>query len=277
MAGDLHTHTTASDGLLSPAELVRLALAKGLTAVGITDHDTVAGLEEAINTGYTQGIIVIPGVELSTEWDEREIHILGYNIDWQNESLLSFLETMRQARRQRNLRMIVRLQELGYDISMAEVEQKTSGEAVGRPHIAEVLVQKGYAPSIESAFNTLLKRGKAAYVPRAKILPSRAIKLILAAQGVPVLAHPGLSQADGLIPYLVDNGLQGIEAYYPQHDAFATSHYLELAARYNLVVTGGSDFHGYEGDNHADLGACQVSIAELKQLQRRAKSLSKSK
>jgi len=270
MAGDLHTHTTASDGMLSPAELVHLALAKGLTALGITDHDTVAGLEEAINMGYTQDIIVIPGVELSTEWDEREIHILGYYIDWQNESLLSFLETMRQARRQRNLRIIVKLQELGYDISMAEVEQKTSVEAVGRPHIAEVLVQKGFAPSIESVFNTLLKRGKAAYAPRDKVLPSRAIKLIMAAQGVPVLAHPGLSQADGLIPYLVDSGLQGIEAYYPQHDAFATRHYLELAARYNLVVTGGSDFHGNEGDNHADLGACQVSIAELKQLQKQA-------
>lgn len=277
MAGDLHTHTTASDGLLVPEELVRLAVNKGLKVLGITDHDTVGGLAEALDAGYRQGMTIIPGVELSTEWDERELHILGYHIDWQNEELLVFLEMMRRARQQRNAKIIVRLKELGYDISMSEVEKISSGGAIGRSHIASVLVQKGFTPSIEAAFNTLLKRGQVAYIPRAKVTPDRAIKLILAAQGVPILAHPGLSRSDSLIPSMVNSGLQGIEAYYPQHDEFTTKYYLELAANYNLVITGGSDFHGYQGDDHADLGTCRVSIGAIRKLLRRAKSLGKSK
>ncbi|CEP68697.1 PHP, C-terminal [Moorella glycerini] len=273
MAADLHTHTTASDGRLSPTELIRLAKTKGLTALGVTDHDTVAGLAKALAAGNSYSVTVIPGVELSTEWEEGEIHILGYYIDWQKESLLAFLETMRQARYRRTARMVGRLKELGYDISMGEVEQEVRGEAMGRPHIAAVLVRKGYVPSLEFAFRTLLERGRPAYVPRAKVSPARAVEVILKAGGVPVLAHPGLSRADGLIPALVGSGLQGIEAYYPHHDAAATGRYLELASRYNLVVTGGSDFHGIVESSHADLGACQVGTAELEQLQRRAEKI----
>jgi hypothetical protein len=270
---DLHTHTTSSDGLLSPPELIRLAKAKGLTTLGVTDHDTVAGLAEALAAGSSYGVTVIPGVELSTEWEDKEIHILGYYLDWQKENLLAFLETMRQARYRRTARMVARLQELGYDISMGEVEQELRGEAVGRPHIAAVLVRKGYAPSVEAAFKTLLARGRPAYVPREKVEPGRAVEVILKAGGVPVLAHPGLSPADALLPALVDGGLQGIEAYYPLHDAAATRRYLEFASRYDLVVTGGSDFHGMVDNSHADLGTCRVGTAELEQLQRRAEKI----
>ncbi|WP_406678490.1 PHP domain-containing protein [Moorella sp. ACPs] len=270
---DLHTHTTASDGRLSPAELIRLAQTKGLTALGVTDHDTVAGLAEALAAGSSYGVTVVPGVELSTEWEDKEVHILGYYLDWQKEHLLAFLETMRQARHRRTARMVARLQELGYDISMGEVEQEVRGEAVGRPHIAAVLVRKGYAPSVEAAFKTLLARGRPAYVPREKVEPARAVEVILKAGGVPVLAHPGLSEADALLPALVDDGLQGIEAYYPLHDAAATGRYLELASRYNLVVTGGSDFHGIVDGSHAELGTCRVGTAELEQLQVRAKKI----
>lgn len=277
MAGDLHTHTTASDGTVTPQDLIKLAADIGLTAVGITDHDTVSGLPDALKASSGTGIEVVPGVELSTVWNDKEIHILGYYIDWHNDQLVSFLENMRQERRRRNYQMIGRLQELGYDLSVAEVEERVAGESMGRPHIAAALAQKGLVPSAEEAFNKLLSRGRAAYIPRAKVPPARAIKIILAAGGVPVLAHPGLSGADSIIRELIDEGLQGIEAYYPWHDPISTNYYLELAARHNLVVTGGSDFHGPQGGSHAELGACQVSEAELNMLLRRAKSLGKNK
>ncbi|MBC7324371.1 MAG: PHP domain-containing protein [Moorella sp. (in: Bacteria)] len=270
MAGvDLHTHTTASDGKLAPTEVVRLARQKGLAAVGITDHDTVAGLAEARAAAASRGVTVVPGVELSTEWEGREIHILGYYIDWQQEDLVSFLEAMRQSRYRRTARMVERLQGLGYDISLAEVEEEVRGEAMGRPHIAAALVRKGYLPSIDAAFNSLLEPGRPAYVPCARVQPGRAIKLILEAGGVHVLAHPGLSRVDALIPALVADGLKGIEAYYPRHDVSTTRYYLELAALYRLVVTGGSDFHGDINSNgsHADLGTCRVDVAVLEHLQ----------
>ncbi|WP_258360461.1 PHP domain-containing protein [Moorella sulfitireducens (nom. illeg.)] len=273
MAADLHTHTTASDGRLSPDELIRLARARGLTAIGVTDHDTVAGLDEALAAGKCYGVTVVPGVELSTEWEDREIHILGYYLEWQEENLLAFLETMRRARYRRITRMVSRLRELGYDITLGEVEGEVRGEAVGRPHIAAALVRRGYAPSVEVAFKSLLARGRPAYVPRAKVEPARAVEVILKAGGVPVLAHPGLSRADALIPALVESGLQGVEVYYPVHDAAATGRYLELASRYELVVTGGSDFHGIIDAGHADLGTCRVGPVELEYLLRRAEKI----
>lgn len=268
---DLHTHTTASDGRLTPENLIRLAKEKGLAAVGVTDHDTVTGLDGALAAGYGHGIMVVPGVELSTEWEEKEIHILGYYIDWHEDSLLAFLEAMRRERTRRVARMVTRLQELGYNVNLGEVQRETQGEAVGRPHIAAALVRRGYFPSLKTAFKTLLARGRPAYVPRAKVTPVRAVEVILKAGGVPVLAHPGLSQADALIPELVTAGLQGIEVYYPYHSACIITHYLELAAGFDLVVTGGSDFHGIVDESHGDLGTCCVSMAKVEELQARAK------
>ncbi len=277
MACDLHTHTTASDGLLSPTELVQLAAAKDLKAVGITDHDTVGGLAEAIKAGHSYNISIVPGVELSTECDGLEIHILGYYIAWQEPRFLAFLENMRQERQRRNLKIVARLQELGYDIKMEDVEKKALGDTVGRPHIAAALTEKGYVPSIKSAFDTLLKKGQAAYAPRDAISPAEAIKLILTAGGVPVLAHPGVNRSDIYIQDMLAKGLQGIEVYYPLHDEPLVKYYLGLAAKYSLLATGGSDFHGHPGDSHGDLGACQIDIGTVRQLQRRAKSLEKNK
>ncbi|MDN5325765.1 MAG: 3,5-nucleoside bisphosphate phosphatase [Moorella sp. (in: firmicutes)] len=266
---DLHIHTTASDGQLRPARIVKLARERGLSALGITDHDTIAGLAEALDAGRELGLQVIPGIELSTEWEGREIHLLGYGLDWEQGELLAFLETMRQARQRRNLKIVARLKDLGYNLTMADVEREAKGETTGRPHIAAALVRKGYLPSIDAAFNNLLDRGRQAYVPRAKIPPSRAVKVILDAGGVPVLAHPGLSRADDLIPELVASGLQGLEVYYPHHDPVTRERYLKLASRYDLVVTGGSDFHGRSGDSHADLGSCPIGAPELVRLKER--------
>ncbi|OIQ61711.1 PHP domain-containing protein [Neomoorella thermoacetica] len=269
VSADLHTHTTASDGQLRPAKMVRLARERGLTALGITDHDTVSGLAEALAAGREVGLKVIPGIELSTEWEGREIHLLGYGLDWEQGELMAFLETMRQARQRRNLKIVARLRDLGYNLTMADVAREAKGETTGRPHIAAALVQKGYLPSIDAAFKALLDRGRPAYVPRAKIPPSTAVKVILEAGGVPVLAHPGLSQADDIIPALVNSGLQGLEVYYPHHDPVTMERYLKLASRYDLVVTGGSDFHGRSGDSHADLGSCTIGAPELVRLKER--------
>ncbi|MDN5345174.1 MAG: 3,5-nucleoside bisphosphate phosphatase [Clostridia bacterium] len=244
-----------------------------MLALGITDHDTVAGLDEALAAGQVYGVRVIPGVELSTEWQEREIHILGYYINWQDGDLQAYLAGMRRDRQRRTARMVQRLEEMGYGISMAEVEREVQGEAIGRPHIAAALVSQGYVPSVEAAFQTLLARGRPAYVPRTRVLPARAVEIILAAGGVPVLAHPGLSQADDLIPSLANRGLQGIEAYYPCHDCIATRRYLELADEYNLVITGGSDYHGLVDSSHADLGSCQVGLDVVELLQQRAQRI----
>ncbi|BCV21173.1 PHP domain-containing protein [Moorella sp. Hama-1] len=273
MAADLHTHTTASDGHLSPAELVHLAGEKGLAALGITDHDTVSGLAEALAAGQETGLPVIAGIELSTESEGREVHLLGYGLDWHQKDLLAFLATMRRARYQRSRKIIARLQDLGYDLQMADVEQEVRGEAMGRPHIAAAMVHKGYLPSVDAAFKTLLERGRPAYVPRTRVPPARAVAIILKARGLPVLAHPGLSRVDDLIPGLVAAGLQGLEVYYPYHDAAAIAHYRRIAVTYNLVITGGSDFHGRPGDTHADLGACAINTADLERLVERLQKI----
>lgn len=269
ISADLHIHTTASDGQLCPSGIVRLAREKGLSAVGITDHDTVSGLAEAMAAGRELGLKIIPGIELSTEWEGREIHLLGYGLDWEQGEFAAFLETMREARQRRNLKIVARLKDLGYNLTMGDIAKEARGETTGRPHIAAALVHKGYLPSIEAAFKDLLDRGRPAYVPRAKIPPARAVKVILDAGGVPVLAHPGLSRVDDLIPELVTSGLQGLEVYYPYHDPVTREHYLKLAYRYDLVVTGGSDFHGRSGDSHADLGFCTVGTPELARLRER--------
>lgn len=273
MAADLHTHSTASDGHLSPARIVYLAGEKGLAALGITDHDTVSGLDEALATGQEIGLPVLAGIELSTEWEGQEIHLLGYGLDWHQKDLLAFLAAMRRARYQRSLKIIARLRDLGYDLQMADVEQEVRGEAMGRPHIAAAMVHKGYLPSVDAAFKTLLERGRPAYVPRTRVPPARAIEIILKARGLPVLAHPGLSRVDALIPGLVAAGLQGLEVYYPYHDAAATARYRQIAVTYDLVVTGGSDFHGRPGDSHADLGACTIDTAALERLAERLQKI----
>ncbi|MGI9860322.1 PHP domain-containing protein [Moorella naiadis] len=273
MAADLHAHTTASDGHLSPARVVHLAGEKGLAALGITDHDTVAGLAEALAAGQEIGLPVIAGIELSTEAEGREVHLLGYGFDWHQRDLLAFLAVMRQARYRRCLKIVARLRDLGYDLQVADVEQEVRGEAMGRPHIAAALVHKGYLPSVDAAFKTLLARGRPAYVPRTRVPPAWAVEIILKARGLPVLAHPGLSQVNDLIPRLVAVGLQGLEVYYPYHDAAVMRHYRQIATAYNLVITGGSDFHGRPGDTHADLGSCTLNAAELERLMERLQKI----
>lgn len=245
---DLHTHTKASDGSMQPSELVRYAKHKGLKAIAITDHDTTGGLHEAIQEGKKLGLEVIPGIEISADFIP-EMHILGYFLTGDYSGIAETLAGLRIKREERNPRIIKKLNEMGFSITMDEVLAKSSGGVTGRPHIAKVLIEKGYAVSIEEAFEKLLGSGRPAYFKKEKLDPCQCIREILAAGGLPVLAHPvylnmEYGRLDVLLSELAKAGLKGIEAYYTDNTGVQTEKFLALADRHDLLVTGGSDFHG---------------------------------
>ncbi len=246
---DLHLHTTCSDGSLPPADVLTLAGKTGVTALAITDHDIVDGIPEATDVGERLGIEVIPGVEISSRYGDGELHILGYFIDWKDAELNRRLANLRNSRHDRNPRIIEKLNELGLAVTYDEVRALAGTESVGRPHIARVLMSKGYVASAKEAFDRYLSEGAAAYVPRDLPAPAEAIAWIRAARGVAVLAHPTWvkESAEGLFRLcdkLKGEGLGGIEVHYSTHTAQQTAGYLHIAKRLDLLVTGGSDFHG---------------------------------
>jgi 3',5'-nucleoside bisphosphate phosphatase len=244
---DMHTHSTASDGLHSPSELVGLAHQAGLTMIALTDHDTTNGLAEAQAAGATLGVAVIPGIEINTYLPQGrgEAHVLGYYLDTANSDLQAFLRFLRETREKRGERMVALLREQGYDITWERVRELAHG-TVGRPHVAMALMEKGYADSISDAFNRYINPGCPAYVPRFKMVPEDAVRMLRSVRGVPVLAHPmrlyGLE--DDLLPRLMEAGLLGLECYYGPYDEPTVEHLLALAEQHGLVATGGSDYHG---------------------------------
>lgn len=245
---DLHTHSTASDGSMSPRELVRHAKEKGLAAVALTDHDTIEGVEEAMKEGAEIGIEVIAGVETSADFNP-EMHILGYFLTDLYKSIEPTLQKLRVNREERNPKMVERLNNLGFDISMEEVRAEAKGDIVARPHMASIMMKKGYVKSIQEAFEKYLADGKPAFVRKDKLTPEECIAAIGRAGGVPVLAHPiylGLTSAklDELVARLVKAGLKGIETYYVENLGDDTGNLLRLAIKHNIIPTGGSDFHG---------------------------------
>ncbi len=268
MPADLHVHTTASDGTASPAEVVRLARAAGLDAIGITDHDTVAGVAPAREAARGQDLEVVPGIEISTDYQGREVHVLGYYVDEAHAAFREQLDRLVAARARRVERMVDRLRALGLAVTVEDVRRVVGEAAPGRPHVAEALVRLGIVPHWQEAFARLIGRGCPAYVPRETITPVEAVRLVRLAGGVAVLAHPGVAGADHLIPELVRQGLGGLEVYHPEHTPAEISHYLALAAAFRLLVTGGSDFHG--GGLHAELGAVTVPTQMVHALKRRA-------
>jgi hypothetical protein len=246
---DLHLHTTHSDGSLPPAEVLALAHKAGVTALAITDHDIVSGLPEALEAGARLGIEVIPGIEISSLYKEAELHILGYFLDWKDQGLHRRLADIRAGRHRRNPLIVERLNALGLALTYEEVRDLAGTESVGRPHIARVLMAKGYVQSAKEAFDRYLADGKPAYVARELPEPAEAIAWITAAGGVAVLAHPTWIRetSEGLrtlCEQLKATGLTGIEVHYSTHKASQTAQYLDIARRLDLVVTGGSDFHG---------------------------------
>jgi predicted metal-dependent phosphoesterase TrpH len=247
---DLHTHTTFSDGTLTPTELAHAALAAGLSAVAVTDHDTVDGLPEALAAGESLGIRVVPGVEINCEHERITMDLLGYFLAGApSEELEAELAELRLYRDERNARILGRLADLGYPLDAAEIEAAAGGGAVGRPHIGEAMARRGYVDSVSEAFRRFLKRGAPAWVDRRRLALGPAIRLLRSSAGVPVLAHPGIIRTDRpglehIVREAARHGLGGIECYHPMHDADAVAFCVDLAARYALAPTGGSDFHG---------------------------------
>jgi hypothetical protein len=253
---DLHVHTTASDGSLTPTEIIALARREGLEAVAITDHDTVAGVCDALEAGIPPGLGFLTGIEISAARPaglpgNGSLHILGYGITPDHPSLQQQLAALQAARRDRNPEILRRLARLGMPLTMEDVWAAAGGGGqIGRPHIAAALVAKGYAGSIDEAFDGFLAVGKAAYVDKYRLPCGQAIGLIRAAGGAAFLAHPGLlklttTQAyESLVTALADQGLEGIEVFYPEHDADQTAFYADLARRSGLLMSGGTDFHG---------------------------------
>lgn len=250
MRVDLHLHSTASDGLLAPGDLVSQAKAKGLEIIALTDHDTTSGLDEAHAAGIDCGIRVISGIELSSDLDGEEIHILGYLLDYHNQQLQELLEKIRLSRIQRINEMIKRLNTLGFDLiweELAALGSKTS--SLGRPHVARLMVKKGYASSVKEAFDHWLGFGCKAYVPRFKLHPKDAINIIHEALGLAFLAHPGLLPRNSLVSQVAAWGLDGLEVFHPQHRQEQVQGFLQQAEALALHISGGSDFHGGPEEN----------------------------
>ncbi|HLJ55504.1 MAG TPA: PHP domain-containing protein [Chthonomonadaceae bacterium] len=253
---DLHAHTTASDGQHSPAELVRMAAEIGLAALAVTDHDTTAGLHEALAAGRACGVEVVPGIELSAEppkgaqGGRGQCHILGLFVDPDNAALLDRLRNVIEQRNSRNARIIERMRsELHWDVTLEEVEAAAGGDVVARPHFARVLVEKGLVCSVKEAFDVYLGKGGKAYMDRDRLTAEEAVRLIHGAGGAASLAHPNnlrLAEpdADAYISSLKDLGMDAIEARYNLHTAADTARYLALARRLEMPTSGGSDFHG---------------------------------
>jgi predicted metal-dependent phosphoesterase TrpH len=244
---DLHTHTTASDGRCSPAELVRRAAAAGVHVLGVTDHDTLAGCDAAAEACIATRLAFVPGIEITAVTSDRDVHVLGYFIDPRSPSLLDFLEEMRRGRVERLRLTVDRLRRLGIRLDADAILQPAVDDparAVGRPWIARALVQDGHVRDVNEAFDRWLARGRPAFVPRSGVRPEEVFARIHAAGGVASLAHPALNACDKMISGFATSGLDAIEAYHPEHDGPTTVRYLSLAAQLGLGISGGSDYHG---------------------------------
>ncbi|MAF85623.1 MAG: phosphatase [Dehalococcoidales bacterium] len=265
---DLHIHSSASDGLLSPTEIVRKSAALGLTIIALADHDTVDGIAPALAAAEAfPQLKVIPAVEISTDIPADEVHLLGYFLDYTGYELRAALERMRNSRRQRAQGMIAKLGDLGIHIEWQRVQEIAGDGSVGRPHLAQAMLEKGYTASIKEAFTKYISRDGPAYVERDKMTPPEAVALILRSNGLPVLAHPlFISDPEKLVVELKAAGLVGIEAYYDNYTADEIDRLVCLANKYNLTTSGGSDYHGLDASTETMLGGTDVPMQAAEQL-----------
>ena len=241
---DLHLHTIFSDSTYTPEELIREASEHGLSAIAVVDHDTVDGIEVTLDLAKSSSVEVIPGIELTAEYDGLEIHILGYLIDYKNKSFLEKLDNLKKTRVERIYKIVDKLKDIGIGLNPDSVFEISKAGTVGRLHIARAMVKEKIVSSLSEAFGKYIGDRCPAYVCGFRFSPEEAIKLIKENGGIPVLAHPYILKKDELIPQFVDYGLMGLEVYYPEHTQSMMNFYLKLAEKYNLLVTGGSDCHG---------------------------------
>jgi len=265
---DLHIHSTASDGKYTPEAIIAKAAGLGLKYVSLTDHDSIDGIEPAIKAAKNfPGLTFIPGVELSTDLADGEAHILGYFIDYNSGELIKELEKFRDSRFGRGRRMVEKLAALGIAIDWARVQEIAGDGAIGRPHVAQAMQEKGYIKSFNEAFEKYIGHGGPAYVEREKITPEDAVALIVRCGGLPVLAHPFTVKKPGeLVISLKRSGLIGIEVYYKDNTPEATRTTLKLAEKYGLVATGGTDYHGIDDSREVMLGGVEVPVKAAQKL-----------
>jgi 3',5'-nucleoside bisphosphate phosphatase len=266
---DLHTHTLYSDGALPPHDLVAKAASVGLNIVGVTDHDSVDGIEEATAAGEELGVQIIPGVEFSASFKDVEVHILGYFIDHLNDALREVLAAFREERLRRAERIVQKLNKMNIPLTMESVLANSGGGAVGRPHIASALVDQGHAESFRQAFNKYIGLGCPAFEKKTGLSPVDTVKLIAASGGLSFLAHPGRALDGAIVLQLIKEGLDGIEVVHPSHSPDLVKHYRGIVNEYFLLETGGSDFHGgLKDDNHL-LGRIYIPGSSVDAMRRR--------
>lgn len=271
---DLHTHSNASDGELAPAELVRFALGRDLAVIALTDHDTTAGIAAAIAAARGTSLEVIPGVELSADVPEREVHVLGYFGDWPDVYFQTMLEKFREGRYGRAEKMILKLAALGAPISFDRVKEIAGDASIGRPHVAQALLEAGHIASMDEAFEKYIGRNGPAYVERFRLTPEDAVALILHVGGVPVLAHPR-DVTDYIAP-MVKAGMLGLEVHYGPYAEATRQNLLQFAKQYRLIATGGSDFHGFDKMAHlSGLGEVYVPSEVVGKLRAKAGQIRK--
>jgi hypothetical protein len=274
---ELHCHTTASDGTLSPTALVQLAQQRNIGVIAITDHDTVAGHKEAIAAGDALGLRVLRGIEVSALSDEgKEVHVLGYGVQPSDDATQSKLESLRDVREARAKALLAKLSALGISISFHQVKAFAGDGMIGRPHVARAMMEAGVVQTLNQAFDEYLGEGKPAFVAHEGLTPQQAIALIHKAHGAAVLAHPMLYKGDlnTLLEGAIVAGLDGIEAFYPMHTPEQTQAFVRLADKQGLIVTGGSDFHGPLGDLEISLGTIALPEDAIARLDERIQQYS---
>ncbi|MGH7940126.1 MAG: PHP domain-containing protein [Limisphaerales bacterium] len=268
---DLHLHTNFSDGTWTPEELVVQAQKTGLSCIAVTDHDTVEGCARAAAACAAVKMEFIPGAELTAEQNDTEVHVLGYYLDTGNEKLLAEIARFQLVRQNRIHEMVARVNELGVPLQAESVFALANCKSPGRPHVARAMVKAGYVKNLDEAFERFLKKGRPAWVPKSKVSALEAVELIHQAGGLAVMAHPGLNRTDSIIPALVAAGLDGIECFHTKHSTAVSERYLEFADKYSLLVTGGSDCHGFSKGKPL-IGTIRLPYEHVQKMkQRRAK------
>lgn len=267
---DLHVHTHYSDGRLSPTEIVQMAISKNLNGIAITDHDTILGIEEAVEYSRDyKDFNVIPGIEFSSVYKDEEVHILGYFIDLNDEELISVSNKLRNSRKERAIKIVEKLNLMDIDISIEEVMKYGKEDFVGRVHIARVLKEKKYVANIQEAFSRYLNRGKSAYVERYYVDIESLIKLIKKTGGIAVLAHPGLLKDKRIINHCIDKGIMGLECIHSKHSRADTSLFKSIAKEHDIIITGGSDCHGQLINGDLLLGGYYVNLDLIPEMKER--------
>ena len=266
---DLHLHSHFSDGTFSPEELAGHGVRLGFAALALTDHDSVEGCARMTELCKAAGIVFIPGTELTAEHNDIEVHLLGYFVDMQNQKLLTEIAKFQVVRQNRIREMVARLNELNIPLKAEAVFALANCKSPGRPHVARALVKAGLVANSDEAFRRFLKKNRPAWVPKAKISALEAIELVHQAGGLAIMAHPGLNRTDDMIPALVDAGLDGIECFHTRHSTATSERYLEIADKFHLLVTGGSDCHGFSKGKPL-IGTVKLPCDHVEKLKSRA-------